>query len=74
MLCENFVVTPTPEEWEILNEGVKSGRIKTASDAEVARFVLRSLINHPEEFPVRDFWIKGLSFALACVEEKIKKG
>lgn len=73
MFSKNFSVTPTPEEWEILNEGVKSGRIKTASDAELARFVLRSLINHIEEFPEQDFWIKGLSFALACVEEKIEK-
>lgn len=40
--------------------------------------VLRGLISYHErmtmgEYPERDFYLDALKFALACVEEKIKK-
>ena len=72
MFSENFVITPTPEEWESIKEGVSTGRVKTATDAEWARFVLRSLINNPETVLNNDACLEGLTFALKCVEEKMK--
>ena len=46
--------------------------------AEGCIHILRGLISYHErmtmgEYPERDFYLDALKFALACVEEKIKK-
>lgn len=51
--------------------------IKPCSNAEASAHVLRGLISYHERmtmgnYPERDFYLHGLRFALACVEEKIK--
>lgn len=50
--------------------------VNPCSNAESAAHVLRGLISYHERmtmgnYPERDFYLNGLRFALACVEEKI---
>lgn len=68
------VVALTQEDLQRL---VDNGTIKTVSDAEWSRFVLRALLNYHERITMNesysnlDCWKRGLQFAISCVEEKI---
>ena len=73
-----FIIQLTPEQQAVYEEAVRAGKIKSVSEAEWSRFVLRALINYHERMtmgdgPELDLWKNGLKFALSCVEEKIPK-
>mgnify|MGYP004560469245 CR=1 FL=1 len=60
----------TKEQWE---------KLKSATQAEWSRFVLRGLISYHERmtmgmYPERDAYLEALRFALECVEEKKERG
>lgn len=62
-------------ELELTKEQLE--KLKPATQAEWSRFVLRGLISYHErmtmfEHPELDCWKRGLEYALACVEEKVK--
>lgn len=74
---KTFLIQIDKDQLTSLEEAVKAGKIKIASEAESSRFILRALINYHERMtmgygPEHDHWKNGLEFALSCVEEKIQ--
>lgn len=71
---EDSALILSPDEMKHLEE---SGVLRPVSDAEWSRFTLRALISYHERitmgaYPDLDCWKRGLEFALAAVEEKMK--
>ncbi len=57
----------TKEQWE---------KLKSATQAEWSRFVLRGLISYHErmtmfEHPELDCWKRGLEYAVSCAQKEI---
>lgn len=79
MKDDQWAIQISTEEHEALEEAIRFGKIRSVSEAEWSRFVLRSLMNYHEritlndDYPSLDCWKRGLQFAISCVEEKIPK-
>lgn len=68
-----WVTELTDEGKETINSGVESGIIKISTRKETCLHVLRGLISYHErmtmgDFPVKDFYVDTLRYAIQCVE------
>lgn len=68
-----WVTELTDEGKEAINRGVESGIIKISTRKETCLHVLRGLISYHErmtmgDFPVKDFYVDTLRYAIQCVE------
>lgn len=61
-----------------LEEGLRSGRLRLATQKESCLHILRALISYHERmtmgnYPERDIYLNALRYAISCVEEKSEK-
>lgn len=68
-----WVTELTDEGKEALDRAVEAGVIKVSTRKETCIHVLRALISYHErmtmgDFPVKDFYVDTLRYAIQCVE------
>lgn len=73
-----WVTELTDEEKENIDRAVDAGAIKVATRKETCIHVLRGLISYHErmtmgDFPVKDFYVDALRYAIKCVESYDEK-
>lgn len=73
-----WVTELTNEGKDALDRAVEAGVIKVATRKETCIHVLRALISYHErmtmgDFPVKDFYVDALRYAITCVESHDEK-